>query len=110
MIERESTLAFKADHPAFAGHFPDRPIVPGVLLLDAAVHLLSQAAGRPVTGIASAKFLRPVGPGELLAMTWDTGTGWRFEISNGAQRVASGTLSNGAVPAVDSLARPVPAA
>lgn len=92
MIERESILAFKADHPAFAGHFPARPIVPGVLLLDSALHLLSLKTGCRVTGIASAKFLQPVGPGERLAVTWDSGSGCRFEITNGGQRVASGAL------------------
>lgn len=93
MIERESTLVFEADHPAFDGHFPGAPIVPGVLLLDAALHVVSCGTGAAVTGIAAAKFLRPAGPGEMLTMTWDSRCGCRFEIASGPFRVASGTLS-----------------
>jgi 3-hydroxyacyl-[acyl-carrier-protein] dehydratase len=29
-----ATFAVPADHPALAGHFPGRPLVPGVMLLD----------------------------------------------------------------------------
>ncbi len=93
MSERESTLVFDADHPAFAGHFPAAPIVPGVLLLDAALLDASRNAHGAVTGIAMAKFLRPAGPGERLTMTWGSGAGGRFEIRSGAHCVASGTLS-----------------
>ena len=79
-MRSETTVHFGADHPAFAGHFPGQPIVPGVLLLDAAVHaaqLALRAAGpadaaAPACEIGSAKFLRPVGPGETLTMSLDT--------------------------------------
>lgn len=47
------------DHPAVPGHFPGRPIVPGVLLLDA---VLQAAPGRPGR-ILRAKFPAPVLPG-----------------------------------------------
>lgn len=63
----DSTLQFAADHPAFAGHFPGAPIVPGVLLLDAALHAL-EGAQMQVTGVASVKFLQPVTPGQSLAL------------------------------------------
>ncbi len=66
-MELESTLQFAADHPAFAGHFPGAPIVPGVLLLDAALHAL-EASGVQATGIASVKFLQPVAPAQVLAL------------------------------------------
>ncbi|MCC2633099.1 MAG: Beta-hydroxyacyl-(acyl-carrier-protein) dehydratase, FabA/FabZ [Ramlibacter sp.] len=98
----ETTVHFGADHPAFAGHFPGRPIVPGVLLLDAAVHAAQQAlrpagpgdAAAPACEIGSAKFLSPVGPGEMLTISLDTtATGAvRFEISSGSRKVATGTL------------------
>lgn len=53
-------LRFPATHPAFAGHFPGAPTVPGALLLAAALDALGLA--RAGLEIASAKFLHPVGP------------------------------------------------
>ncbi|MEF8712186.1 MAG: hypothetical protein V5B39_01190 [Accumulibacter sp.] len=57
-----------AGHPAFSGHFPDRPIVPGVVLLDRALHFAEALLGRPavVWQIARSKFFSPVGPGQAL--------------------------------------------
>jgi 3-hydroxymyristoyl/3-hydroxydecanoyl-(acyl carrier protein) dehydratase len=53
-------LRFPATHPAFAGHFPGAPMLPGALLLAAALEALGIAhAGLE---IASAKFLHPVAP------------------------------------------------
>ncbi len=61
------------DHAAFAGHFPGRPIVPGVILLDQALlHAQARWGAGPWT-IAQAKFLRPVGPGERLQWRLDEG-------------------------------------
>lgn len=66
------------DLPAFAGHFPDRPVLPGVLISELAfqagallVYTTSPedraATGLPVlTRIQDARFKRIVGPGETL--------------------------------------------
>jgi acyl-coenzyme A synthetase/AMP-(fatty) acid ligase len=60
-----------ADHPAFAGHFPGHPLLPGVALLSYVMRAL--AADAPLAArlgaqpqIAAAKFLAPVGPGAQL--------------------------------------------
>jgi 3-hydroxyacyl-[acyl-carrier-protein] dehydratase len=56
-------LTVPEDHPALPGHFPGRPVVPGVLLLDAVLRALRDAkAGRPVR-LLRAKFAAPVLPG-----------------------------------------------
>ncbi len=52
-----------ADHPALPGHFPGRPIVPGVLLLDAVFGALREAGRRPAR-LVRAKFTAPVMPGQ----------------------------------------------
>ncbi len=63
-------LAIDAQHPSFEGHFPSRPIVPGVVLLDCglraiAVHRGGQGSvSRGDVRIGAAKFLSMVGPGE----------------------------------------------
>ena len=90
----DTRLMFGADHPAFAGHFPGSPIVPGVLLLDAAIHALETTAGAGVAGVASAKFLLPVGPGEALTLAVAAAGESRaaFEIRRNGERVATGQL------------------
>lgn len=101
-MQGETSLSFAADHPAFAGHFPGQPIVPGVLLLDAAVHAVEQAlraGGSDVTTcqVNSAKFLSPVSPGEILSLSWiDASKGQvRFGIAGPGRQVASGVLGFG---------------
>lgn len=97
-MQSETTFVVPPDHPAFAGHFPGAPIVPGVLLLDAAVHAIqqgqaSEAAATQACEISTAKFLSPVGPGETLTISCRPGAGGtHFEIHSGARKVATGTL------------------
>ncbi len=70
ILPSETLPAYSAEHPAFAGHFPGRPIVPGVLLLDAALHQFcaSQGLNAAECRIATAKFISAVGPGEPLRL------------------------------------------
>lgn len=52
------------DHPALAGHFPDNPIVPGVLILEEVVLAAEQWRGRVrLKSVASVKFSAPLRPG-----------------------------------------------
>ncbi|MDP2818295.1 MAG: MaoC/PaaZ C-terminal domain-containing protein [Polaromonas sp.] len=101
-MQGETSLSFAAGHPAFAGHFPGRPIVPGVLLLDAAIHAVLQArqgadSGSATCQVSSAKFLSPVSPDESLTLSWrDTGKGQvRFDIAGSGRQVATGVLGFG---------------
>lgn len=85
-------LTVPADHPAFAGHFPGAPILPGVVLLDAVVQRAPGALAG-VHQIASAKFFSPIAPGESLLIAYaHTAAGLRWDIACGARKVASGTL------------------
>jgi 3-hydroxyacyl-[acyl-carrier-protein] dehydratase len=102
----ETTLSIPADHPAFAGHFPGDPILPGVVLLDAAVQAVLKAAqaetpARPGSNgangtcqISSAKFLSPVRPGEVLTLTCTPSIkgSMHFDIAGTGRKVATGTL------------------
>ena len=68
----------KADSPFFRGHYPGRPIVPGVLLCECAFQsgaILCASEARDIspegavpvlTKIGDARFRRMVGPGETL--------------------------------------------
>lgn len=93
MSEHVVPLPIAVDHPAYAGHFPGRPILPGVVLLDAALHALAE--GMPgSTQLKSAKFHSPVQPGEALTLhtTASSTGGFRFEIRCGDRSVASGAV------------------
>jgi 3-hydroxyacyl-[acyl-carrier-protein] dehydratase len=93
-MHSETHFVVPPDHPAFAGHFPGAPIVPGVLLLDAAVHAIQQGYAAQICQISTAKFHSPVGPGETLTISCRPGTaGTHFEIHSGARKVATGTLT-----------------
>lgn len=96
MSENIVALNIPADHPAYAGHFPGRPILPGVVLLDAALHALALQHGLPaMTGqLKSAKFLSPVEPGEALNLhaSGTPASGFRFDIRCGERAVASGGI------------------
>ncbi|MCL2428608.1 MAG: hypothetical protein FWD12_05190 [Alphaproteobacteria bacterium] len=61
-------FGLSAEHPALAGHFPGRPLAPGVLLLDL---LLEAAMGDGAAcRIESAKFLSALMPGEEAELVW----------------------------------------
>jgi acyl-coenzyme A synthetase/AMP-(fatty) acid ligase len=81
-------LHFAASHPAFAGHFPGAPMVPGALLLAEALAALGMAGAG--LEIASAKFLHPVGPGSDVEVLCDAAQ--RLELRAGGRLVASATL------------------
>ena len=109
-MQTETRLHFAADHPAFAGHFPGHPMVPGALLLDAVLHAISETPAQARTPaadaeqqatisqqvwqITSAKFLSPVQPGETLILSWLPAgpTSVRFAITCGTRQIASGSV------------------
>ena len=72
----EQTWRVPADHPAFAGHFPGHPIVPGVVLLDRAVQMAQRLRGGPLAGwqVTQVKFLSPCGPDDELVFVLREGT------------------------------------
>lgn len=81
--ERERIVGIKnvtADEPFFNGHFPERPVMPGVLIIEA----MAQTSGVMMLntpenigklaffmGIENAKFRKPVVPGDQLRMEID---------------------------------------
>jgi 3-hydroxyacyl-[acyl-carrier-protein] dehydratase len=81
IVPRESATGYKAvslNEPFFMGHFPDRAVMPGVLIVEAmaqtagalVVYSLKQAAAPAVyfLTIEKARFRKPVVPGDLLRM------------------------------------------
>ena len=62
---------FSATDPVFAGHFPNRPILPGIFQLEIVRMAAEWVENRPlaVNEIAKAKFQRPILPGETLKLS-----------------------------------------
>ncbi len=81
------------NEPFFQGHFPDFPVMPGVLIIEAMAQVacilalkVMKKEGHPsvlFTGIDKAKFRKPVTPGDTLKMelmkTKQRGELFRFE-------------------------------
>ena len=97
MPATEFTWTVAADHPAFAGHFPGRPIVPCVVLLDRAIVFAEQLLGQPVSHwqVGNAKFFSPVDPGEVLSFTLQLKASGAiaFTVCGAGRDVASGSLT-----------------
>jgi 3-hydroxyacyl-[acyl-carrier-protein] dehydratase len=87
--------AFRADHPAFAGHFPGNPVAPGVLLLARVARAVARACGVAISGAPAVKFLAPLRPGERFEIEFDPPRGnapVKFRVLRGATLIASGSL------------------
>src|SRR5690349_13146344 len=96
IVPRESATGYKAvsiNDPFFMGHFPEKAVMPGVLIVEAmaqtagalVVHSLSGKAGPVVyfLAIEKARFRKPVVPGDLLRMPVkklaQRGPVWKFQ-------------------------------
>jgi len=90
------------DHPALPGHFPGRPIVPGVVILDQVLAAIESTHGPlgPLR-LPQVKFVQPLLPGQSARITLDTATPavagmppsrWRFRIERAGALLASGEI------------------
>jgi hypothetical protein len=95
----DGTVHIRPEHPAFAGHFPGHPVLPGVALLSLVMQALAQqpalAARLGATPrIDNAKFLHAVGPGATLRLVLrEQGSGVAFDVWQGDTAVARGQLA-----------------
>ncbi|MDG2243973.1 MAG: 3-hydroxyacyl-ACP dehydratase FabZ [Rhodospirillaceae bacterium] len=83
VVEGESAVGVKnvtINEPFFQGHFPNRPVMPGVLIVEAmaqtAAVLVVDSLGKDAEGklvyfmtIENARFRRPVEPGDQLRLS-----------------------------------------
>ncbi len=61
-------MLFNSDCLFFEGHFPNNPVVPGVLLLDTIYDNLLKIIGVDISGIDNARFYKTVLPNEKVTV------------------------------------------
>jgi len=95
-----------AGHAVFPGHFAQRPIVPGAMLVDRVIAAATAAfPGFEAGGVRRAKFVRVLGPGEAFTIEFSgppgassPGSGLKFRVASGEETVAEGQLVASAPP------------
>jgi 3-hydroxyacyl-[acyl-carrier-protein] dehydratase len=93
---RAVRVTIAADHPAFDGHFPGNPLLPGVSLLAEVIEAVRadrelDACVGPKLRIGIAKFLAPVLPGAVLELQLRvSGARVHFDVRQGDRLTASG--------------------
>jgi predicted hotdog family 3-hydroxylacyl-ACP dehydratase len=102
-------VEIRPDAALFEGHFPGRPILPGVALVELAVRAIARERGTPLSlaGVAHARLRQPVAPGARLWLaTRDAGSGrlridlQRRDPGRAPERVADGELQFGPLHAM----------
>ena len=124
LTHRERIVAIKnvtINEPFFQGHFPNLPIMPGVLIVEAIAQaggalLLTEVEDRDqklmvFTGIERARFRRPVTPGDQLRIEVEVKS-WRLtavrmegKVFVDGKRVAEATVTCQLVPRDRKAAR-----
>ncbi|MDE2234177.1 MAG: thioester dehydrase [Gammaproteobacteria bacterium] len=93
----ELDFLIAADHTCFAGHFPEHPILPGVVQVGWAVNCAEELHGfaAGLEKLERVKFMRPILPGMhvTLRLSVDAESKKvRYEYRDATTRYASGTL------------------
>jgi len=97
------TKHFFPSEPFFRGHFPGKPLVPGVILAEAAAQTAGIAAGESgrlyhLSAIRQMKFIRPVLPDSVVEFTASKSGGMdgllQFQVS---ARVAGELVAEGVI-------------
>ena len=87
-------FSIPSDHPSLPGHFPGRPIVPGVVVLERVLDAIESTHG-PLGALRlpQVKFLQPLLPGETadVLLSGDAPR-WRFRVVRGETLLASGEV------------------
>lgn len=67
------TISFNPEHLIYKAHFPERPITPGVCILQVATELLEQKMNRPLyLSLASnVKYLAVLSPDDDISVSYD---------------------------------------
>jgi 3-hydroxymyristoyl/3-hydroxydecanoyl-(acyl carrier protein) dehydratase len=88
-------FAVPADHPVLRGHFPGRPIVPGVMLLEWVLEAAARDQARAPASlrVREAKFFTPLAPAQRAELLLEPGERrCGFRVMHGDVLIARGLL------------------
>ncbi|UHQ20359.1 hypothetical protein LVB87_04140 [Lysobacter sp. KIS68-7] len=88
-------FAVPPDHPSLPGHFPGRPVVPGVVVLERVMEAIEAGHG-PLGAmrLPQVKFVQPLLPGETAEVVLEgEGPRWRFRVLRDGATIASGEVA-----------------
>lgn len=93
----QTSVTIPADSSWFSGHFPGKPILPGIAQLEMVVRLISESTRIPLrlTGLHRVKFRKIVRPGDLLDIRVIPGSAddqYLFRITGNGEDVCSGSM------------------
>lgn len=89
----QTTFHIAPSHPCLPGHFPDHPVVPGVLLLEQVANGLRAWRDQRMVRVREAKFLAPLQPDESVELRLMQISGCvRFEMRRKDQLIARGIV------------------
>lgn len=82
------------EHPSLPGHFPGRPLVPGVVVLGRVLEAIESAHGAlGAVALPQVKFMQPLLPGETARIELEgQAPRWRFRVLRGQDLLASGEV------------------
>jgi 3-hydroxyacyl-[acyl-carrier-protein] dehydratase len=88
-------FSIPTDHPSLPGHFPGRPVVPGVVILERVIEAIEATHG-PLAALRlpQVKFTRPLLPDEHAEVVVSgVAPRWRFRVLHGDALLASGEVA-----------------
>jgi 3-hydroxymyristoyl/3-hydroxydecanoyl-(acyl carrier protein) dehydratase len=110
-VHSDRTITAEAQVPAdcvwFDGHFPKKPILPGVAQLTLVADILHRALGTPVVveQVSRVRFKQMIQPDEVIAIslspTNSDAAAYGFRLANSAELICSGTLKMAEPPRGD---------
>lgn len=90
------SLVFDSNFPAFQGHFPGNPILPGACLIEAAIQLLSHGVSKNLVlaEVERVKFFSPVNPGDEVRLDFNIehlpdGIGAKGTMTSGSRKICT---------------------
>jgi len=87
-------FSIPSDHPSLSGHFPGRPIVPGVVVLEQVLVAIEAAHGAlGALRLPQVKFVQPMLPGETADVVLSGASPrWKFRVQRDDTLIASGEV------------------